>query len=377
VARLKHLLIKETTQLRRDRRLFGVLVLAPVLQLVVLGFAANMDIREIDVAVRDDDHTQESREYVRALGASGYLRPFYLTGQENEDDDLLVAGDAKLVLVIPPGFGRHLTRGESATAQVLVDGANSNVAVLALSYVQKATQGFMAGLIVDARDALGAGARLSVPQVTFETRAWYNPDLASRNYMVPGVMGLLLLVTTMIVGSMAFVKEREQGTMEQLIVTPLRSGELIVGKMLPFVVVGFVEMTLTLPIMRFALGVPFRGNLALLYLFAGLFLLTTLGLGLFISSLVRTQQQAMMVAAFFVMMPFMLLSGFTFPIASMPKAFQVVAAAIPLKYFLIAVRGIFLKGVGWRELWPNAVVLLGWGAGILSLAVVAFRKRIG
>jgi ABC-2 type transport system permease protein len=217
---------------------------------------------------------------------------------------------------------------------------------------------------------------VNVPTVTAQSRAWYNPDLKSRNYMVPGVMGILLLVTTTLVTSMALVKEREEGTMEQLMVTPLRGGEIIVGKLLPFVVVGFVELTLTLPVMLLVFHVPFNGSFLVLYLVSGLFLLTTLGLGLFVSTLVKTQQQAMLFATFFVAMPFVLLSGFIFPVENMPPLLGAVAALIPMKYYLTCVRGVFLKGVGMDVLWREALVLLVWGVGILALATAKFHKRL-
>jgi ABC-2 type transport system permease protein len=229
------------------------------------------------------------------------------------------------------------------------------------------------------RDAEGIALRtagLLRPSVTIESRAWYNPNLISRLHMVPGVMGVLLLVTTMVVMSMALVKEREQGTMEQIIVTPLRPVELIAGKLLPFVAIGFAEITLALPVILFVFDVPLRGSVWLLYACSGLFLLTTLGLGLFISTLVKTQQQAMMLAAFFVMLPFVLLSGFIFPVQNMPPLFRGIARFIPLKYYLTAVRGIFLKGAGCAELWRDALVLLVWGVLILALAVAKFRKRL-
>ena len=217
---------------------------------------------------------------------------------------------------------------------------------------------------------------VNVPTVAAQSRVWYNPDLKSRNYMVPGVMGILLLVTTTLVTSMALVKEREEGTMEQLMVTPLRGGEIIVGKLLPFVVVGFVELTLTLPVMLLVFHVPFNGSFLVLYLVSGLFLLTTLGLGLFVSTLVKTQQQAMLFATFFVAMPFVLLSGFIFPVENMPPLLGAVAALIPMKYYLTCVRGVFLKGVGLDVLWREALVLLVWGVGILALATAKFHKRL-
>jgi ABC-2 type transport system permease protein len=376
VKRIKVLLVKELKQIRRDKSLFGILLIAPLVQLTVMGFAVTTDVREISMAVRDDDRTFHSREYVRAVESSGYFKTTRLTGPEADDADLLVSGRAGLVLVVPRGFGRALVQGRPASVQVLVDGADSNFAVQGLNYLQKASRLFSEGRVRVAAAELERSRGVRLPSVTAETRAWYNPALESRFFTVPGLMGVLLLVTTMIVTSMALVKEREEGTMEQIIVTPLRPGELIAGKLLPFVVIGLVEITLALAVIFLVFRVPLRGSLALLYLLSGLFLLTTLGLGTFISTLVRTQQQAMMLAAFFVMMPFILLSGFVFPVENMPWAIRWVTYLIPLKYYLTVVRGIFLKGVGWAELWDEALVLLVWGAGILALAVKKFHKRL-
>ncbi|MCX6997645.1 MAG: ABC transporter permease [Kiritimatiellaeota bacterium] len=373
--RIRCLLIKELTQIRRDPRLFGILIMAPIIQLVVMGFATNTDIREIALAIRDNDRSFHSREYIRALAASGYFRVAALPGPVAGDARQLVAGRAGLVLVIPPGFGRQLVRRAPATVQALVDGADSNFGMQGVNYLNQATRLFSARFAREvAVDARLRG--LALPAVAAETRVWYNPELTSRYYMVPALMGVLLLVTTMLVSSMALVKEREEGTMEQLIVTPLRPMEIILGKLLPFVVIGFAEVTLALPLMRLIFGVPLRGSVLLLYALSGVFLLTTLGLGLFVSTLVRTQQQAMLIAAFFVMMPFILLSGFIFPVENMPPAFQVVAQFIPLKYYLTIIRGIFLKGVGWHALWRDGLILLAWGVGILSLAALKFHKRL-
>lgn len=375
IHRIKVLLVKELAQIRRDRSLFGILVIAPVFQLLVMGFAANTDIRDISVTVRDNDHSFQSREYTRTLAASGYFKVTPATGPESEDGHRLVSGKAGLVVVIPPDFAKHILNKQSAPVQVLVDGSDSNFGVNGLNYLQKATRLFSAQLITpDIRMSNVRGVQ--TPSVTIESRAWYNPHLLSRYYMVPALMGVLLLVTTMIVTSMSLVKEREEGTMEQLIVTPLRPIELMIGKLLPFVVIGFIEITLALGVILGVFGVPLRSSVLLLYAFSGLFLLTTLGLGLFVSTLVKTQQQAMLVAAFFVMMPFVLLSGFIFPVENMPPAIQAIAAFIPLKYYLEIVRGLFLKGTGWHELWHPALNLLLWGIGILALASLKFRKRL-
>jgi ABC-2 type transport system permease protein len=374
--RIRVLLVKEMAQIRRDKALFGILIIAPLIQLLVMGFAATTDVRDISLAVRDHDHSYYSREFVRSLAASGYFKTCMATGPERDDGNLLVSGGAGLIAVIPAGFGKQLLRRQPAAVQVLVDGADSNFAVNGINYFQKAARLFSERLVRGVAGDLARQTGLALPTVSVASRVWYNPELTSTFYMVPALMGVLLLVTTMIVTSMALVKEREAGTMEQLIVTPLRPAELILGKLLPFVVIGCVEITLALGAIRLIFHVPFRGSVPLLYLFSGLFLFTTLGLGLFISTVVKTQQQAMLVATFFVMLPFALLSGFVFPVENMPPVIQKVALFIPLKYYLTIVRGLFLKGTGWHELWPDALALLAWGVAILSLAVLKFQKRL-
>lgn len=373
--RIRILLIKELTQIKRDRSLLGILIVAPLFQLMIMGFAANTDIRNINLAIRDHDRSFHSREYIESLGASGYFRISPASGPERNDQAILASGQAGLILTIPPGFGKQLLNHQPATVQVLVDGADSNFGVNGLNTLQKATRLFSSRNIRLATDALARKGG-DLPVIEAETRAWYNPHLLSRYYMAPALMGVLLLVTTMLVTSMALVKEREDGTMEQLIVTPLRPAELMIGKLLPFVLIGLIEVTLALGVIRGIFGIPVRGSLLLLYAFSGLFLLTTLGMGLFISTLVKTQQQAMMVAAFFVLMPFILLSGFIFPVENMPPAIQALATLIPLKYFLEIIRGIFLKGTGLSDLWQPALVLLIWGMGILTIASLKFRKRL-
>ena len=373
--RIRVLLTKELAQIRRDKSLFGILLIAPLFQLLVMGFAANTDIRDIAITVRDNDHSVQSREYVRSLAASGYFKITLAEGPGTDEGARLVSGKAGLVVVIPKDFARHLLNRQPSPVQVLVDGSDSNFGVNGLNYLQKAT-GLFSGRLAKIESQSLARRGIRPPTVSVESRAWYNPRLQSRYYMVPALMGVLLLVTTMIVTSMSLVKEREDGTMEQLIVTPLRPAELMIGKLLPFVVIGFMEITLALTVILGVFGVPLRGSILLLYAFSGLFLLTTLGLGLFVSTLVKTQQQAMLVAAFFVMMPFVLLSGFIFPVENMPPFIQGMAQFIPLKYYLEIVRGLFLKGTGWNELWYPALILLLWGMAVLGLASLKFRKRL-
>ena len=374
--RIRCLIAKELAQLRRDPRLFGLLLIAPILELTILGFVVTNDIRDIDLAVRDNDHTPQSREFVRALAASGYFLVQPLAGEASRDSAALVSGRAGLVVTIPVGFGRRLAQGAPAEVQALVDGADSNFAVYGVAYLQKAARLFSERLVRAAAAERIERAGVRLPAVRAATRVWYNPELKSRLYMVPALMAQLLMITTMLVASMALVKEREEGTLEQVLVTPLRPLELILGKLLPFVVVGAVEVAVAVPLMIVIFNLPFRGDAGFLFVVSGLYLLTTLGLGLLVSTLVRTQQQAMLVAVFFVMMPFMMLSGFAFPIENMPRAIQWVTTAIPLKYYLILVRGIFLKGVGLATLWRETLILAGFGVVILGLAVARFRKRL-
>lgn len=373
--RIRILLGKELAQIRRDPSLIGILVVAPIFQLMIMGFAANTDIRDIRITIRDNDRSYYSREYIQALGASGYFKVTPAAGPARQDAALLISGQSGLILTIPPDFGKNLLGNQPAIIQVLADGSDNNFGVNGLNTLQKATRQFSLRNIQLATEQLGRQG-LHLPSVEAETRAWYNPHLLSRHYMVPALMGVLLLVTTMLVTSMSLVKEREDGTMEQLVVTPLRPVELMLGKLLPFVLIGLVEVTLALGVIRLVFGIPLRGSAGLLYALSGIFLLSTLGMGLLVSTLVKTQQQAMMVAAFFVLMPFVLLSGFIFPVENMPPAIQTLAALIPLKYYLEIVRGIFLKGTGLAELWQPALVLLAWGVGILTIASLNFRKRM-
>jgi ABC-2 type transport system permease protein len=373
--RIRCLLKKEMAQLLRDRRLMRMLIIAPVVQLLIIGFAANIDVRDIDVAVRDNDHTFQSREFVRAMGASGYLKTTMIHGNDGVDAAWLISGKAGVVVEIPPDFGNNLANHRPATVQALVDGADSNFGVQGVNYLQKAVRLFSERQVREWASS-GALAGQSPPSIAVESRAWFNPDLLSNMYMVPAIMALLLMVTTMMVTSMALVKEREDGTLEQMIVTPLRPFEIIAGKLLPFVAVGFIELTIAIPVIYFVFHVSCRGSLPLFYAMSGLFLVSTLGLGLFISTLVKTQQQAMLVSNFFVMMPFVLLSGFAFPVENMPKLVQYVTDVIPLKYYMIILRGIFLKGATFADLWPEALILAIWGAGIFALAALNFHKRL-
>jgi len=372
--RIRELIRKELLQLRRDPKLLPILFVAPVIQLTLLGYAATTDLQDVPVAVCDLDRSTRSRELVDAFSASGDFQIRYYVDAPDKLDPYLDHNQADLGLVIPADFGRRLSAGQPASAQVLVDGSKVN-ATIGLNQLAAAVGRYGASLVVEQMEK--RGLKLRLPGVEVETRVWYNPELSSRNFMVPAVLALILVVITTVVTSMAIVKEKEAGTIEQLIVTPIRPSQLILGKLIPFAVIGLVEVLLVLGVALFWFQVPLRGSLGLLLALAVLFMLNAQGIGLFISTISHTQQQAMMTAIFFVILPMALLSGFVFPIENMPEGIQYVTYLLPLRYFLVILRGIFLKGVGWDVLWPQVAALALFGAAILSLAAMRFQKRVG
>jgi len=373
LGRVREIVIKEFIQLRRDPRLLRVLMLAPIFQLVVFGYAVTFDVRNVPMLVYDQDYTPASRELVRVFTNSGY---FTVTGYGSrlvQVDEALDAGAAQMALAIPRGFGGRLARGGTAPVLVVVDGSDPGTTRMVLGYLSSILQSYSERVVL--HRLARRGGLYALPQVQAELRAWYNPDLRSVNFMVPAVIALILLVVTMAMTSLAVVREREVGTLEQLVVTPIRPSELLVGKMLPFVAIGLADVMLIMLVARLWFRVPLAGSPVLLLALTLLFIGNGLGLGLFLSTVSRTQQQATM-SSFFVMMPSLLLSGFMFPIANMPKVIQALTYLIPLRYFLVIVRGVFLKGNGLDVLWPQAAALAVLGAAILTLAIVRFRKRL-
>lgn len=365
---------KEFLQLRRDPRLFPVLFISPVLQLLLLGYAANLDVRDIPSVLCDQDRSAASRAFLDDFTNSGYFSVKAWVERMEEIDHYLDNGHASMAFVIPRGFGDKLAGGRQASVLIIADGADSQTATIGVNYATMIAGRHAQRIIVDRLErAKGGGARPVL--VNAEVRVWYNPELRSRNFMVPGVLGLILMIMTISLASMGVVREKEAGTMEQLIVTPIRPYQLIIGKLLPFVLIGLLEATFVLLIARGWFGVPIRGSLALLYVLSLAFMLNTLGIGLFISTVSRTQQQAMFTTTFFIM-PMMLLGGFVFPIENMPRFFQVVSYAVPTRYFFVIIRGIMLRGAGWPELWDQAAALLVLGTVLFALSVLRFHKKL-
>jgi ABC-2 type transport system permease protein len=372
--RIRHLIRKEFIQLRRDPRMLRLVIIAPVIQLIIFGYAVTTDIKHIPTAVIDADRSRESRELVARFSNTGYFEVVTLLERPQDLVALMDSGRVQAGVHIPRGFTRSLARGESAPLQVIVDGTDSTTAGMVLGYASGVLKRYSEEVLSERLQRLSTQwIRLSI--IEERTRVWFNPELRSVNYMVPGVLCTILLVVTMVLTSMAIVREREIGTLEQIIVTPVRATELVAGKTIPFVLIGFVDIVLILLVAMLWFHVPLRGSLLLLFALALVFLLTTLGLGLFISTVSHTQQQAMM-TAFFIMLPSILLSGFMFPIENMPRVIQWVTYLVPLRYFLNIVRGIFLKGVGIEVLWGDALMLLVLGLTLFAMASLRFTKRL-
>lgn len=373
--RLRFLVWKEFLELRKDPKLFGVVVIAPIVQLTMLGYAATTDVRDVPVVVADADRSPSSRDLIARFEGS---RNFSIVGVVSTTPDVdryLELGTAWLALSIPAGYGRDVVAGIPATLQLIADGSDSNSTTVALGYATSLIGGY-AQEIIDAQRVRRPASPVSAPGgIEPRIRIWFNPQLESRHFMIPGVLALVLLVVTANLASMAIVREKELGTLEQLNVTPLRRWELIVGKLLPYGAIAMIDVVLVVAVAVFWFEVPLRGSFLLLLAMSLLYVLCTLALGLFISTISETQQQAMMTATFFFLTPMIYLSGFIFPIENMPVVIQACTYVIPLRYFLIIVRGIFLKGIGLELLWPQAAALAAWGVVVLSLAVSRSRKR--
>ena len=360
-----------------------LLVLPPVIQLIVFGYAVNLDVENSRVAWMDQDHTPASRELRAAFQGSRYFQITNTLTQESEGRQLLDQGKVQAMVRVLPGFSRDILGGQTAAVEILVEGSNSNTAAIVSSYATQVVSAYanqvlarqQAIRLVGASTSAGIPISLRLPSLTVNSRVWFNPSLRSRNYFVPGVVVNIIALITIMLTAMSIVREKEIGTMEQLMVTPIRPVELVLGKVLPFALVGLLEVILVTAAALLVFRIPFRGSGFLLLGCSILFLLTTLGAGLFISTISQTQQQAMM-ASFLFFMPAFMLSGFTFPIHNMPVAVQYLTYANPLRYFVEIVRGIFLKGIGISILWPQMLTLTGIGLAVLGSSSLRFRKRL-
>jgi ABC-2 type transport system permease protein len=359
---------KEFIQMRRDRLTLGIMIGIPVLQLLMFGFAIQTDVRHIPTVVLDESRTPASRDIIQAFEHTGSFRIVAHVDDRRELDAAIARGDAQAGIVVPEDYPRDLGRGTTATVQVIVDASDPLSSTAALGAAAGLAQ--VRSLAILSRQA----GRTQLP-LEARVRPRYNPGLRSPNYIVPGLVGVILTITMVLVTAMAIVRERERGTLEQLIVTPITKTELMLGKIAPYVGVGLVQMSAVLVLGRFVFDVPLTGNVWLLYGVALVFVIASLSLGLFVSTLVRTQQQAMQ-ASFFFVLPNILLSGFMFPRQAMPVVFQWLGALLPLTHFLKVLRGILLKGVGVTELWQEMLLLVLFAVGLIALAVRRFQKTL-
>lgn len=368
------LIRKEFQQILRDRPMLVIIFLAPLVQLVVLAHAVNTDVKHLRLTVLDQDRSSLSRQITANLEYSGYFDMVPAPGSLRRAEDQIQDGDASLAVILPQNFSRDLETGRSPAVQVLVDGQNSNNASLGLGYVTAILQQTSRDILVQRLAASGRSANVHL--VESQTRVFYNPNMESIYYMIPGIITVLLTITTMMLTSMGLVREKEVGTFEQLIVTPIRPGQLLVGKLFPFVVVGFVELTIVLGFSVLFFGMPVAGNLLLLALSAMLFLMTTLGAGLFVSTISSTQQQALFISWFFMIFG-LLMSGFFYPVENMPDWAQIVTLANPLRYSVSILRAILLKGSGLMDLHQQYLSLATLGVVILTVTIARFKARVG
>jgi len=372
--RVRFLFVKELIQVLRDKRMRVVLIFPPLFQLIIFGYAANLDVKHIRTAVRDLDQSVDSRELIARLESSKYFDMVAYPQTPKEIEDLVKKGDITICIEIPTGFSRKMKKGDTAAVQIILDGTESNTAMIALGYMGQIISDYSNTVLLKRLNRSGM-IGFEEAGVEIEPRTWFNPNLESRYFYVPGVIASIAFLIPIILTAQAIVREREIGTLEQIMVTPIRSWELMVGKTIPFAAIGLLDAMMIAMIGVFWFEVPLRGNPLVLLLGNLLFLMSSVGVGLFISTISSTQQQAQ-ISTFFFMMPAFILSGFAFPIENMPEWLQYVTYINPLRYFIIIIRGVFLKGIGWDILWPEILALAILGGLMILFSSLRFQKRL-
>jgi ABC-2 type transport system permease protein len=372
--RVRYLFIKELIQVLRDKRMRITLIVPPIFQLIVFGYAANLDVKNIPLAVRDLDQTIDSRDLISRFGSSKYFEVAIFPQNPKEAEDLIKKGEVVLSVEIPSGFSRKLKKGDTATVQVLLDGTESNTGMIALGYIGQTLSDYSSAILLKRLNQEGM-THFEEAGVELQSRTWFNPNFESRLFYIPGVIASIAFLIPIILTAQAIVREREIGTLEQMMVSPIRPWELVLGKTLPFAVIGILDVIMIALIGVFWFDVPLRGNPLILLLGTLLFLMSSVGIGLFISTISATQQQAQISILFF-NMPAFILSGFAFPIENMPQWIQYLTYANPLRYFLMIIRGVFLKGNGLDILWPHMLALAILGGLTILFSSLRFRKRL-
>ncbi|MFC1819506.1 ABC transporter permease [Thermodesulfobacteriota bacterium] len=368
--RIRELVRKEFIQLFREKKNLPLLFVAPFIQVIVFGYVVTTDVRDIRVAFFDQSMTRESRMLIDAFNANSTFRIIHYMHNSKEMEELLLRGKADLAVKIGPDFSERIRKGDSASIQILTDGSMSNISASRVAYTSAVLSNFNQKLLRELHRR-----EIEYGKVDARIRTWYNPNLDSRNFFVPGIVAFLIMLISLLFTSMAIIREKEAGTIEQLIVTPIRPFELILGKTIPYIIISLAQMIMVVTFAVFWFTIPLKGSLLLLFAAVCLFLMSSLGIGLFISTISDTQQQAMMTTFFFIL-PFFMLSGLIFPIVNMPLLIKWFTYLNPLRYFLVIIRGIFLKGVGLDVLWPQFMALAIIGLVVFTGSVSFFRKRL-
>ncbi|MCX7816792.1 MAG: ABC transporter permease [Syntrophales bacterium] len=368
--RLGEMIRKEFTQLFRDKRVRHILILVPIVQIIVFGYVINFDLKYIRLAIHDQSKSRESRITKDAFTGNKIFKVVHENDWPIEHEKLLLKGKTDMVIKFPPNFSEKIRRGETAQVQILVDGSVSNMAATRVAYataiIERLNQQFLKEIYPH---------ELLFPNIDFRLRTWYNPNIYSRNFFVPGIVAFVVMLISLLFTSMAIIKEKEKGTMEQLIVTPIKAYEIIIGKTIPYIIISLLQMIFVALFAIYWFDLPMRGSIFALFLGVFLFLLSSIGIGLFISTISETQQQAMMTTFFFIQ-PSLLLSGFIFPIANMPIVVQWITYINPFRYILVIIRGVFLKGIGMDILWPQFLALGVLSTFFLTAATIRFKKRL-
>ena len=372
-SRLISIIRKEFIQIFRDPRTLAMIVVIPIMQLFLLGYSATNDVRNVPLAVLDRSRSEESRALLDSYRAADYFRVAYVVDSEAEIEELIFAGKARAAVIIPPDYAQRLNHGDAQIAFIL-DGSDPTSASTALSASQLIGQAHSTGILAQKFERSGMSLRVQ-PPVDVRTTVWFNPDLISAHFMIPGVIGMILYAIAAILTASSVVRERERGTIEQLIVTPIRPWELIVGKLMPYVALGFFNTIEVLAVGHWWFGVPIRGDLGLIILLSGVFLVTGLGIGLLASTIANTQQEAML-TVWMTLLPSIFLSGFFFPLEAMPKVLQWFSYLMPLRYYLVIIRSLLLKGVGLEMIRLDVLAMTLFAVGIMTLAALRFRKRL-
>ena len=372
-SRLISIIRKEFIQILRDPRTLAMIIVIPIMQLFLLGYSATNDVRNVPLAVLDQSKSTESRALLDAYKAADYFKIAYTVQSEAEIETLIESGDARAAVIIPPDYAQRLNNGDAQVAFVL-DGSDPTTAATALSAAQLISQSYSTKILTERFARTGQNMRIQ-PPVQVRTAVWYNPDMISAYFMIPGVIGMILYAIAAILTASSVVRERERGTIEQLIVTPIRPWELIVGKLMPYVILGFFNTIEVLAVGHWWFGMPIRGDLGLILILSVVFLATGLGMGLFASTIANTQQEAML-TVWMTLLPSIFLSGFFFPLEAMPKVLQWLSYLMPLRYYLVIIRSLLLKGVGLQMIQTDVIAMTLFAVGIMAAAALRFRKRL-